>query len=450
MLAERVPPQDVEAERACLGAALIDPEALEVLAEALSPADFYVDRHRLIFETMLAIRPRVVDLITVTDELKRRGKLEEAGGITYLSQLARLVPTTANVSAYAEIVAHKARCRRAQDRLRQIVERLYDATPADLEDLAFAASIAVEEPPGQEFEDVRLLGDVAVERVKAMRQRRPGELLGTTWGFRVLDYATPGLEPGALYVIAGRPGMGKTGLGLEVVRRNATATRKPWLVVTLEMALEALADRLITAGAHLNGSAYRRATLSQAEWDLAQLAAEGLRSIPLYATSDCVTVEDVRRRARYLREQQGDLGGILVDYLQLMSGGRRRRDQSRQEEVADISRSLKRLAIEFECPVIALAQLNRAVEQRNDKRPQLSDLRESGAIEADAEAVLLLYRQDYYDAMDGKPVKEHSTVEVIIAKQRNGPVVTVELSFHPAWALWTDLERKYDEKQKGA
>lgn len=206
MLAERVPPQDVEAERACLGAALIDPEALEVLAEALAPADFYYERHKAIYEAMLAIRPRAVDLVTVADELKRRGKLEAAGGITYLSELARLVPTTANVAAYAEIVAHKARCRRGQERLWRIIQQLQDAQPEDLPDLSFAASIAIEEPAGQEFEDVRLLGDVAVERVKAMRQRRPGELLGTSWGFRALDYATPGLEPGALYVSSRGPG----------------------------------------------------------------------------------------------------------------------------------------------------------------------------------------------------------------------------------------------------
>lgn len=438
----RVPPHDTTAEQSCLGAAILDKAALEAVAESLSgPEDFHQPRHQRIWEAILALRPGTVDMVTVGDELKRRGWLESVGGLTYLSQLWGHVTTTGNAGAYAEIVAHKARCRRAQQRLREQVERLYGAAPDDLEDIGFMASLAVEGSPLGEYPDVRLLGDVAVERVAAMRERKRGELLGTTWGFKRLDYATPGLEPMGLYIIAGRPGVGKTGFALDVCRRNAKETRKPWLFATFEMAVEALADRQLTALAMVDGSAYRRAMLNPQQWEAVHRAAQTLKEIPLYATGDCVTLQDVRRRALYVKTAHKGIAGVMVDYLQLIAGTRRR-GQSREEFVSEISRGLKLLARELNAPVVALSQLNRAVEARPDKRPQLSDLRESGSLEQDAEAVLLLFRQDYYDDLKGAERTAPGVVEVIIAKQRNMPVGTVKLHFQDEWGLWTDLERQ--------
>lgn len=438
----RVPPHDLDAERACLGAAMLDPKALEAVSESVErPQDFYPDRHQRIWEVIQHLRPQTVDLLTVKAELNRRGWLPDVGGLTYLTELTSGVPITGNAASYAEIVAHKARCRRALTGLREQTDRLYAAAPEDLEDIGFMAAMAVEATPLQEFADVRLLGDVATERVRAMRDRKPGDLLGTTWGFRGLDFATPGLEPMGLYIIAGRPGMGKTAFGCEVCRRNARATGKPWLFVTFEMALEALADRQITSLGRIDGAAYRRAMLDRERWAQAELAAVTLKDIPLYATGDCVTLTDVRRRALYLKHRMGGIGGVMVDYLQLVAGNRRK-GQSREEFVADLSRGLKHLARELDCPVVALSQLNRAVESRDDKRPQLSDLRESGAIEQDAEAVLLLYRQDYYDDMKGRDREAPGIVEVIIGKQRNMPVGTVKLYFQANFGLWGDLERQ--------
>lgn len=442
MFEERVPPHDLEAEATCLGACLLgETEPLEAVVDRLTPGDFYDPDHRAVYEAVLAVRPGYVSLDTVLTELKRKGSRVSR---THLENCINCCPAPAQASGYADVVAHHGKCRRAIYALTATVDRLYSTPPEMLDELAQDAAKAIQ-PTIRGFQDVQLLGDVAAQDVQRMQSRKPGDLLGTTWGFKGLDNMSNGLEKRGLYIIGARPGMGKTALALEICRRNAGVTGKWWLFVTFEMAVESLAQREVISMAAVDGNGYRKASLGAGDWKKAEVAAMKLRGIPVYATGNCRTMKDIRNRALWLTREKGEPGGILVDYLQLI-GGVRKGGDNRTEEVSQISRDIKHMAIELDCPVIALSALSRGVEGRPDKRPMLSDIRESGQIEFDAEIVFGLYRDAYYNPSANPIPGSPETLEVIILKQRNGPMGTVELAFKKEWGRFTDIERRMEAR----
>ncbi len=439
---ERVPPQNLEAEQSVLGAMLIDKEAI-LKTEFLAPEDFYKDSHRKLFETMrdLFEKGEAVDIITVTEELRQRGLLGEVGGVAYLTTLANAVPTAANVEYYARIVQEKATLRRLIQVATEIARRGY-AAEEEVEEILDDAErsilgISSRRATGGYYhlKDVMLSAWERIEEVCASK----GGITGISTGFRDLDALTSGLQPSDLIVIAARPSMGKTMLCLNLARHAAVNLGIPVFIFSLEMAREQLAQRLLCAEAHVDSQRLRSGFLSEADWPKLTDALGRLSKAPIYIDdTPNLSVLEIRAKARRLKAEHG-LGMIIIDYLQLMRT--RGRAESRQQEISEVSRSLKALARELEVPVVAASQLSRAVEQRTDKRPLLSDLRESGAIEQDADLVAFIYREDYY-----KPQTEKKNIaEIIIAKQRNGPVGKVELYFKKEYGEFQGLERVRQE-----
>lgn len=447
----RVPPQNVEAERWVIGACLTDPEAYDKVKTLLKADHFYVERHQIIWRAIVHLREsgRPSDLVTVTALLKEQNQLEQAGGYTYLAQVTAQTITTANVEAHAEIVAEKAAIRQSIQNLSRVIDLLYGPGEVDLQEAAFLASIAVVDGPSR-LEGLETLGAVARRRVEEMRLRRPGEVPGATTGYRNLDLILGGMAPGDLIVVGARPSMGKTGLVAEMTHRSAWATGLPWLVVTKDMGVEAYADRAIVSGAMIEPMRWRTNRLSDRDWRAIEDWVKHLEeNVPVYLDDKSRTVADIQRAAQAIKRAHGKIGGITIDYLQLLSGARRR--DGRTVEVSEIARELKDLALALNCPIIAVSQLSRMVEMRQNKRPTLADLRESGEIEAAADKVLLLYRDDYYAEREGRESEAPGLVEVIIAKHRNGPVGQVTLRFLPQWVRFEELERRQDEElQKGA
>jgi len=439
---ERVPPQNLEAEQSVLGAMLIDKEAI-LKTEFLAPEDFYKDSHRKLFETMrdLFEKGEAVDIITVTEELRQRGLLGEVGGVAYLTTLANAVPTAANVEYYARIVQEKATLRRLIQVATEIARRGYAAEEEveEILDDAERSILGISSRRATDgyyhLKDVMLSAWERIEEVCASK----GGITGISTGFRDLDALTSGLQPSDLIVIAARPSMGKTMLCLNLARHAAVNLGIPVFIFSLEMAREQLAQRLLCAEAHVDSQRLRSGFLSEADWPKLTDALGRLSKAPIYIDdTPNLSVLEIRAKARRLKAEHG-LGMIIIDYLQLMRT--RGRAESRQQEISEVSRSLKALARELEVPVVAASQLSRAVEQRTDKRPLLSDLRESGAIEQDADLVAFIYREDYY-----KPQTEKKNIaEIIIAKQRNGPVGKVELYFKKEYGEFQGLERVRQE-----
>lgn len=426
---ERVPPQNLEAEQSVLGAMLIDRDAVVSVTNLLIPEDFYADKHQHLYESIYAIfgRGEPVDLITVQDELRKRGQLDDVGGLTYLTTLVNLVPSTANVQQYATIVQQKASLRRLQTVARKIVDECYatediEATMQEAEKSIFGVTQRRSAKGYIHIKDALVSAYGHLENLFSAK----GRTTGVTTGFRDLDQMTSGLQPSDMIIIAARPSVGKTAFTLNVARNAAILGGAKVMFFSLEMGAEQLALRLLAAEAAVDGHKLRTGQLQDQDWTrlgtgLATLSESG---IFIDDTPNC-PLPDVRAKARRVAAEHG-LDLIMIDYLQLMSIPQRPGAQAnRQQEISEISRSLKQLARELKVPVIALSQLSRSVEQRQDKRPMLSDLRESGAIEQDADMVAFLYRDDYYDPESEKK----NMVEVIIAKHRNGPVGSVDLYF---------------------
>lgn len=429
MFDERVPPHSLEAEQAVLGACLLDPEALVKVRTVLLPEHFYHDKHGLIYSALLSVDK--ADTVTVSNYLRRIGKLERVDGISGLLVLTEAVPTTTNVEAYAEIVERTARQRAAIQAARQAIDELYRAqSEEDVENAGLALQWAVRDAPGQ-ITDVVHLGEVAERRLSEERKRGRGSLRGHTTGFRSLDAITNGFVSGDMIVVAARPSVGKTALVLNMLRRSTRKTQKAGLIISKEMAAELLADRLIIAEARVDGMKYQQALLEVPDWHAAAEAVKRLKDTPLYCVDTHVTMSQIPRLARYLIREIGELGVIAIDYMQLMPPESKHRNRNRENEVAEISRATKRLAQEMGCPVVALSQLSRLVESRQNKRPALSDLRESGAIEQDADVVMLLYQ----------PEEKPGITEIIVAKNRNGAIGTTEL-------LWSPQHQRFDELEK--
>jgi replicative DNA helicase len=439
---ERVPPQNLEAEQSVLGAMLIDRDAVVSVTNVLQPEDFYADKHQQLYAAILSIfgRGEPVDLITVQDELRQRGHLDDIGGLGYLTTLVNLVPSTANVQQYAMIVSQKASLRRLQTVARKIVDECYatediESTMMEAEKSVFAVTQRRAAKGYVHIKDALVSAYGHLEFLYSSK----GRTTGVTTGFRDLDQMTSGLQPSDLIIIAARPSVGKTAFTLNVARNAAILGGAKVMFFSLEMGAEQLALRLLAAEAAVDGHKLRTGQLQDQDWTrlgtgLATLAESG---IFIDDTPNC-PLPDVRAKARRVSMEHG-LDLIMIDYLQLMSMPQRPGQQAnRQQEISEISRSLKQLARELKVPVIALSQLSRSVEQRQDKRPMLSDLRESGAIEQDADMVAFLYRDDYYDPESEKK----NMVEVIVAKHRNGPVGSVDLYFMKDIQKMVGMEHK--------
>ena len=435
---ERLPPQNLEAETAVMGSMLLEEDALITAVELLEESAFYKDAHRKLFSAMVGLyRNNVaVDLVTLTDELKRRNWLEELGGPTYLAGLTSVVPTAANVEHYCHIVKAKALLRALIKAATRITTDCYEEviTPDLLLDRAEASIFEIASKKiKRDAVSIKELIKSSIETIDALYQRK-GFITGLPTGFAELDQMTAGLQPAELIIVAGRPGMGKSSFALCVAETLALRQKVPVAIFSLEMAEEHLVQRMLCSHARINAHNVRSGMLSASDWPKLTQAAGKLSETPVFIDdSPGLSILELRAKARRLKTRHG-IGLLILDYLQMMEEPSR--SDNRQQEVAVISRSLKALARELNIPVIAVSQLSRAPEQRGDaSRPRLSDLRESGSIEQDADVVLFLYREEYY-----KPTEENKGVaEVIIGKQRNGPTGTVRLAFIKEYTRFENL-----------
>jgi replicative DNA helicase len=442
-LAERIPPQNIEAERSTLGSMFLEKEAIDKGVELLQPEDFYREAHRIIFEAVIALHQHSepVDIITVSDELKRRNLLDKIGGIPYLTSLANAVPTAAHVEYYAKIVAEKALLRGIINTATEIVRLGYEGAEEVDQILDQAEKQIFQITQKRHVKGYISLKSILVdtfERIEKLYDSRGG-VTGLSTGFNDLNRMTAGLQPSDLIILAARPSMGKTTFALNIARNVAVEQKVPVVVFSLEMSKEQLALKLLCSEAGVDNQRIRTGSLRDEDWPRLSHALGRLSEGMLYIDDTAgTTVLDIRAKARRIKAQDG-LGLIVIDYLQLMSS--RSRTENRQQEVSEISRSLKALARELEVPVIALSQLSRAVEQRTDKTPSLADLRESGSLEQDADIVAFLYREDYYN----KETERKGITELIIAKQRNGPVGTVEMLFQKEYSKFVGLDRQHQQ-----
>ena len=426
---DRIPPNNLEAEESVLGSMMLSPEAIADVVEIVHPDDFYRSANGRIFEALTAIYARgdPVDQVTAFDELTRRGALDEVGGRLYVHQLVEQVPTPAAAASYARIVAHAALLRRLISAAGEIMEMAY-SVPEDPEEAADLAEQRIYDVARRDEKDqvatIHQLVDQALNELEQI-QNRESALAGLPTGFADVDRLLSGLQPGNLIVVAARPGIGKSSFVTNLARNAAVESRAPVAMFSLEMARWEIGMRLLCAEARVPWDAIRNKRVGPEHWSAIAQAAEALHDAPLtIVDSGNVTLVDIRAKARRLKTRRPGLDLLIVDYLQLMSHHNRGRVENRQQEIADISRGLKLLAKELDIPVIAVSQLNRDPERRQDKRPQLSDLRESGAIEQDADVVMFIHRDDY------DPQKKN-VADLIVAKHRNGPTDTVTLSFRP-------------------
>lgn len=438
---DRLPPQDIEAEKCVLGSIFLDNAAILKVVELLTPEDFYRQAHAAIFRTMLDLfnRNEPIDLVTVHAALKERELLEQVGGAAYLAELAHFVPTAANVTYYANIVREKSILRRLIRVSTEIASRCYEAVePVD--DLLEEAERAIFEVRAQgsrrSFFPIKEVIKDAVLQIEHLHQKRQ-EVTGVPTGFYEFDRLTAGLQNSDLIIVAGRPSMGKTSFALNVAQHAAVEEGIPVAIFSLEMSREQLAMRMLCAEARVDAQAVRTGKLSDADWQRLTYAANRLSKAPIFIDdTPAISVLELRAKARRLMAEHG-LGLIIIDYLQLMRGRERR--ERREQEISEISSSLKAMAKELNVPVMALSQLNRRVEERPDKRPQLSDLRESGAIEQDADVIIFIYRDEVYR----KDSPEKGIAELIIGKQRNGPTGVVKLAFLAQYSTFGNLDEDH-------
>lgn len=426
-LLSRVPPQNLEAEQSVLGSMLIERDAISRSIEFLTPDHFYKENHQVIFDAVCTLyeRGEPVDLVTLTEELRRRGRLETVGGGSALTSLIDAVPTTANVEYYARIVEEKAIRRRLMKAGHDIVGLGFD-NEEKVEMLLDKAEQEIfrigQRRFTQNFISLKEILKNTLENLDELYGRE-SEITGVATGFRDFDTKTAGLQPSELIIVAARPGMGKTSFCLNIAQHAAIENKVPVAFFSLEMAKEQLVQRVLCAEASVDAHRLRTGKLLDGDWKKIADAMNVLSKAEIYIDdSSSVSVLEMRAKARRLKAERG-LGLIMVDYLQLIRGSSR--SENRVQEISEIARGLKALAKDLRVPVLAVSQLSREVEKRNDKRPQLSDLRESGAIEQEADLVAFIYRDSYYNEKSEK----QNTAEVIIAKQRNGPVGTIELVF---------------------
>ncbi|MFL0497098.1 replicative DNA helicase [Priestia megaterium] len=444
LFADRLPPQNIEAEQALLGAIFLEPSSLTLASELLIPEDFYRASHQKIFTCMLKLSDQgePVDLVTVTSELADQKILEEVGGVSYLSDLANSVPTAANVEYYGKIVEEKSILRRLIRTATHIASEGY-AREDEVEVLLNEAEKNILEVAQRKNSGVfQNIKDVLVQTYDDIEvlHNRKGDITGIPTGFSDLDRMTAGFQRNDLIIVAARPSVGKTAFALNIAQNVATKTDENVAIFSLEMGAQQLVMRMLCAEGNIDAQRLRTGSLTADDWGKLTMAMGSLSNAGIYIDdTPGIRVGEIRSKCRRLK-QEGGLGMILIDYLQLIQGNGRS-GENRQQEVSEISRALKALARELEVPVIALSQLSRGVEQRQDKRPMMSDIRESGSIEQDADIVAFLYREDYYE----KDTENQNIIEIIIAKQRNGPVGTVQLAFVKEYNKFVNLERRFDD-----
>jgi replicative DNA helicase len=425
----KVPPQNLEAESSVLGGILLENDAINVVLEVLRPEDFYRESHRKIFRAMIELldRNEPVDLITLSDFLKGRSELEAVGGTSYLASLADFVPTAANISYYARIVREKAILRSLIGAATEIATRGYEEQGNVEEFLDTAEKVIFDISEKKIKASFVSVGDMIKDTLKTVEKlyERKEMVTGVPTGYEDLDRLTAGLQPADLIIVAGRPGMGKTAFALNIAT-NAAYTGVGAAVFSLEMAKEQLVLRMLCSEAHVNSSKVRSGYLGERDFPQLAKAAGRLHEAPIYIDdTPAISVLELRAKARRLvRDRSKKIGLIVVDYLQLMRG--MGAANNREQEISEISRSLKALAKELNVPVMALSQLNRRVEDRGDRRPMMSALRESSAIEQDADVIMFIYRDEVYNKSDES---KKGLAEVIVAKQRNGPIDTINLTF---------------------
>ena len=441
MLIERVPPQNIEAEQAVLGAMLIEKEAIARVTELLKGGDFYREAHRLIFEAMLDLynRNEAVDMITVIELLKREDNLEKVGGIAYVTSLANSVPTAANVHYHAKIVEEKALLRQLIQTSTKIAALGYEGSEEVSQIVDQAEKMILEVSNrriGGDFTPIKSIVLDAFGKIEQLYESRGG-ITRLATGFKDLDRLTSGLQKSDLILVAARPSMGKTAFTLNIASNVAIREKKAVAFFSLEMSKEQLVQRMLCAEASIDSQKLRIGELEDDDWTKLINAADRLSGAPIFIDDTAgISVLEMRSKARRLKVEH-DLSLIIIDYLQLMQGSGGKGGENRQQEISEISRSLKGLARELGVPVVALSQLSRSVESRQVKKPMLSDLRESGSLEQDADIVAFLYREDYYN-----PDTENKNItEIIVAKHRNGPVDSVQLFFHKQFTRFADLTR---------
>jgi replicative DNA helicase len=436
----KLPPQNLEAEQSVLGGILIENYAINKVMEVLGADDFYRESHRKIYKALIDLseRDEPADSITLTNELRKNGHLDTVGGASYIASLIDSVPTAANIEYYVKIIKEKAILRKLIQTSTEIITQSYEDR-GDVESFLDEAERAIfdisENRVRPSFYPIK---DVIKDSFKILeRLYEKKELVtGIPSGFKELDRMTAGFQPSDLIIVAGRPSMGKTAFCLNVAQYAAIQKKIPIAIFSLEMSKEQLGIRMLCSEAHVEGTKLRSGFLTESDWPRLTIAAGNLSDALIYIDDTAaLTILELRAKARRLKTEKGGLGMMIVDYLQLMKG--RTRVESRQQEISEISRSLKALAKELNIPVIAVSQLSRKTEERTGNRPQLSDLRESGAIEQDADLILFIYRDEVYNRSPENP--NRGKAELIIGKQRNGPIGQIELAFLDKFTTFKEL-----------
>ncbi len=433
---ERIPPHSDDAEKSVLGSIILDKEALYDVLEILKAEDFYSEMHQEIYQAVIELyrKSEPVDMLTVSEELKKRNTLEMVGGRSYIAQLSTMAPSTSNAAQYAKIIGEKAVLRRLINASSEIMDEAYREKTEPESVLDHAEQAIFEIAQARQKRDFEPLKDVLYTNLNRIDEvaKLEGGLTGLTTGFNVLDKKTSGLQKSELIILAARPSMGKTAFALNVAQHAALKGKASILIFSLEMSKEQLGQRLLSMEARVDMQKLKTGNLDRTDWDQLYSAIDKLSGANIYIDdTPGVSVLEIRNKCRRLKAEKG-LDLIVIDYLQLMSA--EGRVESRQQEISALSRYLKQLAREMDCPVIVLSQLSRAPEQRTDHRPILSDLRESGSIEQDADIVMFLYRDEYYNPDTDKP----NICEINIAKQRSGPTGTVEVTWLGKYTRFVD------------
>ena len=448
----KVPPHDIEAEQAVLGAIFLDADALVEAMAVIEPQDFYRRAHQIVFRSMIALNDRNenIDIITLKSQIESENTLEDVGGISYLTELSQVTPTASGVAHYAKIVKDKSTLRELIQAATKIVKEGY-SQEGSVEEIVEAAEKGIldvsEKRNSTGFQAIADVLNSTMEHIDMLSQQNE-EITGLPTGYPELDKMTAGLQPEELIILAARPAVGKTAFALNIAQNIGTRTDRSVVIFSLEMGAESLVNRMLCAEGTIEAGHLRTGQLTEQEWHNLIMAMGSLSNTSIFIDdTPGIKVSEIRARCRRLAQEKGNLGLILIDYLQLIEGSGR---ESRQQEVSEISRQLKKLAKELKVPVIALSQLSRSVEQRQDKRPVLSDIRESGSIEQDADIVAFLYREDYYQRQGTEEDKNEEeqavddVIEVIIEKNRSGARGTVELLFKKEYNKFASISRRDD------
>ncbi len=438
----KIPPHSIEAEQSVLGAILLDREAIITASEYIKPEDFYKDIHREIYEAVMELfeKGEPVDIVTLSEQLRQRNTLDGVGGVAFLADMSSSVPTVANVAHYAKIIQEKSRLRKLIRACGEISDMSFEAAEEAAEIIEYAEKGIFDISQKRTSKGFIALKEILVSSFNKIEElyNTKGKITGIPTGFSDIDSKTSGLQKSDLILVAARPSMGKTAFALNIAQHAALNAQIPVAIFSLEMSKGQLVNRMICAEANIDSHRLRTGNLMEDDWPKLASSVSRLSSANIYIDdTPGITVAEMRSKCRRLKLERG-LELILIDYLQLMQGSGR--VESRQQEISEISRSLKALAREMDCPVLAMSQLSRAPEMRSEHKPMLSDLRESGAIEQDADVVMFLYRDEYYHA----DTEKKGIAEIILAKQRNGPTGTVELVWLDKFTKFADMA-KYKE-----